>query len=257
MRQSFIRSAVALSLAAASSAAFAAPPGLLMTYSFDSLSGKFGQASETKAKSYTLGATLIGDDYRASVFIPYISLEGPGTVVSGTVSGSTGQRRTAKGLGDIVATYTQDVIGGIQTKGFAVSATGLIKIASGDEQEGLGTGKTDFGIQTDLAYRLKNGVSFTTVLGRQFYGKTSTLPLMDGNYAIVGVGLPLTNSLFMNITTSHRDELIAGTQKRKENALSAVYALDQTSALQFGYTRGRTTASPDDVISFSDVSQVE
>jgi len=121
----------------------------------------------------------------------------------------------------------------------------------------LGTGKTDFGIQTDLAYRLKNGVSFTTVLGRQFYGKTSTLPLMDGNYAIVGVGLPLTNSLFMNITTSHRDELIAGTQKRKENALSAVYALDQTSALQFGYTRGRTTASPDDVISFSYVSQVE
>ena len=70
MGQSFIRLALACTLTAASTAAIAAPPGLLMTYSFDSLSGKFGQPQEIKARSFTLGATLVGEGYRASLFVP-------------------------------------------------------------------------------------------------------------------------------------------------------------------------------------------
>jgi len=258
MGQSFIRLALACTLTAAGTTAIAAPPGLLMTYSFDSLSGKFGQPQEIKARSFTLGATLVGEGYRASLFVPYISLEGPGTLVAGTVTGTNGPaRRSEQGLGDMVATYTTDIIGGIQTKGFAMSATGLVKIATGNEDRGLGTGKTDYGIQTDLAYRFNNGFGLTAVLGRQYYGDTPELPLLNGNYATVGVNFPLGDSLFINLTTSQRDELLAGTEKRKERAISAVYALDTTSALQFGYTKGRSTASPDDVLSVSYVSQVE
>lgn len=258
MGQSFIRTALACGLAMAATPVLAEPPGLLMTYSFDSLSGKFGQPEEIKARSFTLGATLLGEDYRASLFVPYISLEGPGTLVAGTVAGSSGDsRRSQQGLGDMVATYTKDIVGGIQTKGFAMSATGLVKIATGNEDKGLGTGKTDYGIQADLAYRFNNGFGLTAVLGRQYYGDTPELPLLNGNYATVGVNFPLGDSLFINLNTSQRDELLAGTEKRKERAISAVYALDQTSALQFGYTKGRSTASPDDVLSVSYVSQVE
>jgi hypothetical protein len=157
----------------------------------------------------------------------------------------------------MVATYTADVVGGIQTKGFAMSATGLVKIASGNEDKGLGTGKTDYGIQTDLAYRFNNGFGLTAILGRQYYGDTPQLRLLNGNYSTVGVGFPLGNSLFVNLTTSQRDELLAGTEKRKERAISGLYALDKISVLQFGYTKGRSTASPDDVLSVSYVTQVE
>ncbi|MCZ7140584.1 hypothetical protein O6379_24090, partial [Salmonella enterica subsp. enterica] len=90
---------------------------------------------------------------------------------------------------------TTDIIGGIQTKGFAMSATGLVKIATGNEDRGLGTGKTDYGIQTDLAYRFNNGFGLTAVLGRQYYGDTPELPLLNGNYATVGVNFPLGDSL--------------------------------------------------------------
>lgn len=258
MGQSFIRIALACTFAAASTVALAAPPGLLMTYSFDSLSGKFGQPQEIKARSFTVGATLVGEGYRASLFVPYISLEGPGTLVAGTVAGNNGTaRRSEQGLGDMVATYTADIVGGVQTKGFALSATGLVKIASGNEDRGLGTGKTDYGIQTDLAYRFNNGFGLTAVLGRQYYGDTPELPLLNGNYGIVGVNFPLGKSLYVNLTTSQRDELLAGTEKRKERAISAVYALNTSAALQFGYTKGRSTASPDDVVSVSYVTQVE
>lgn len=258
MGHSFVRNVLACTLAVASAPLFAAPPGLLMTYSFDSLSGKFGQPQEIRARSFTLGATLLGEGYRASLFVPYISLEGPGTLVAGTVAGSSGNaRRSQQGLGDMVATYTKDIVGSIQSKGFAVSATGLVKIATGNEDKGLGTGKTDYGIQADLAYRFNNGFGLTAVLGRQYYGDTPELPLLNGNYSTVGVNFPLGDSLFINLNTSQRDELLAGTEKRKERAISAVYALDTTSALQFGYTTGQSTSSPDDVVSISYVSQVE
>jgi len=255
----FVRSALACALTAAvSTSVFAAPPGLLMTYSFDSLSGKFGQPTETKARSFTLGATLVGEGYRASLFVPYISLEGPGTLVAGTVTGNAGPpRRSAQGLGDMVATYTRDLVGGIQTKGFALSATGLVKIATGNEDKGLGTGKTDYGVQADVAYRFNNGFGLTAVVGRQYYGDTPQLRLQDGNYSTVGVNFPLGNSLFVNLNTSERDALLVGTPKRKERAISAVYALSAATALQFGYTTGQSTASPDDVFSISYVSQVE
>jgi hypothetical protein len=258
MGQNSIKVALACVLSAISMGSNAAPPGLLMTYSFDSLTGKFGQPQEIRARSFTLGATLLGEGYRASLFVPYISLEGPGTLVAGTVAGaSSASRRNQQGLGDMVATYTKDIVGGLQTKGFAASATGLVKIATGNEDKGLGTGKTDYGLQADLAYRFNNGFGLTAVLGRQYYGDTPELPLQDGNYGTVGVNFPLGKSLFMNLTTTQRDELLRGTEKRRERAISAVYALDASSALQFGYTRGQSTASPDDVISFSYVSQVE
>ncbi|HEX4856501.1 MAG TPA: hypothetical protein VFV28_06780 [Limnobacter sp.] len=258
MGRLFIQTAVACALGASGAAAFAAPPGLLMTYSFDSLTGKFGQPQEIRARSFTLGATLVGEEYRASLFVPYISLEGPGTLVAGTVAGaSAASRRNQQGLGDMVATYTRDVIGSPQSKGFAASATGLVKIATGNEDKGLGTGKTDYGIQTELAYRFNNGFGLTAVLGRQYYGDTPELPLQDGNYGTVGVNFPLGKSLFVNLTTTQRDELLVGAEKRRERAISALYSLDSASALQFGYTKGRSSASPDDVVSISYVSQVQ
>lgn len=255
----FVRTAlVCVFTAAASTSVVAAPPGLLMTYSFDSLSGKFGQSTETKARSFTLGATLLGEGHRASLFVPYISLEGPGTLVAGTVTGNTGPtRRSEQGLGDIVATYTKDLVGGIQTKGFALSATGLVKIATGNEDKGLGTGKTDYGVQADLAYRFNNGFGLSAVLGRQYYGDTPQLRLQDGNYSTVGVNFPLGNALFVNVNTSERDALLVGTPTRKERAISAVYALSLNTAIQIGFTKGQSTASPNDVFSISYVSQVE
>lgn len=258
MGRTFKQAALACILGTTSAIAAAAPPGLLMTYSFDSLTGKFGQPQEILARSFTLGATVLGEGYRASLFVPYISLEGPGTLVAGTVAGAAGPtRRSQQGLGDMVVTYTRDIVGGLQTKGFAASATGLVKLATGNEDKGLGTGKTDYGIQTDLAYRFNNGFALTAVLGRQYYGDTPELPLQNGNYSTLGVNFPLGKSLFVNLTTTERDELLKGAQKRKDRAISAVYALGATSALQFAYTKGRTTASPDDVLSISYVSQVE
>lgn len=232
--------------------------GLLLTTSFDSLKGKFGQTQETRARSFTVAGTVVGEGYRASVFVPYISLEGPGTLVGGTVTGAAGAaRRKVSGLGDVLASLSIDMVGNPQSKGFTVASTGLVKLPTGDEKEGLGTGKADYAIQADTGYRFSNGFGLTGIVGRQFYGQTPTLRLQDGNYTTLGVNFPLGQSLYVNLNASRRDKLLSTAKERRERSVSAVYAVGPTSAIQLGYTTGSTSASPDSVLSLSYIAQID
>ncbi|MCQ8895517.1 hypothetical protein NQT62_03560 [Limnobacter humi] len=258
MEHTFTRLLLATCAAAAFGHAQADDTGLLLTTSFDSLKGKFGQARETKARSFTVAATYVGDDYRASVYVPYISLEGPGTFVGGTVTGNAGNAtRKVSGVGDMLVSLSKDLVGGISSKGYALAATGLVKLPTGNEQEGLGTGKTDYAIQADNTYRFDSGVAITGTLGRQYYGQTPTLPLQDGNYLTLGTSFPLTNSVIFNLNASRRDRLLKTSEERRERSASLIFAAGKTSAFQLGYTTGSTTASPDSVYSFSYIGQID
>ena len=81
--------------------AHSAETKLLLSTSFDSLKGKFGQTQETKATSLTVGGTLIGESFRFGVYVPYVSLEGPGVLVGGTVTrASSNTVNRTSGMGD-------------------------------------------------------------------------------------------------------------------------------------------------------------
>ncbi|MFN4327479.1 MAG: transporter [Limnobacter sp.] len=231
---------------------------LVLTTSFDSIKGKFGQTSETTARSFTVGLTLVGENTRLSAFLPYITLEGPGTVINGAVTGGAGgQRRSVKGVGDMLITASRDVVGTIQSKGFHLAATGLIKLPTGDDKQGLGTGKTDYAAQADMAYRFQNGVSLTLNAGRQYYGQTPQLKLLDGNYTTAGIQVPLGSSLLMTVSAIQRDRILQTAQERRERNLAFIYGLSRTSAVQLGMTTGSTTASPDRAISLSLITQLD
>lgn len=256
MGQIFLKGAAAGLLVCCFTSAHADTDSLLMTYSFDSLKGNFGQTQETKAKAFTLGATYVTPSYRASIFVPYISLEGPGTFVNGTVTNSSNQStRKESGLGDVLTTLSTDFIGGPTALGWTVGATGLLKLPVGNEDKGLGTGKTDYAAQGDFAYRFKEGFSLNGNYGRQIYGKSSTVQLKDGNYYGLGFGISLSNALNLNFNATKRDAIVAGGQDRKERTISGVYAFGPTSALQVGYTKGYSIASPDKAFSASLIFQ--
>lgn len=245
---------------ALSSLAQAADNGmpLILTTSFDSIKGKFGQPTDTTARSFTVGLTLVGENTRFSAFLPYISLEGPGTVINGTVTGGAGaQRRSVSGVGDMLITASRDVVGTIQSKGFHLAATGLIKLPTGDDKQGLGTGKSDYAVQADVAYRFNNGVALTLNAGRQYYGQTPQLKLLDGNYSTAGIQVPLSDSLLMTVSAIQRDRILQTAQERRERNLAFIYGLTRTTAVQLGMTTGSTTASPDRAISLSLITQLD
>lgn len=243
-----------ISLAALSGGVFAEST-LLMSMSFDSLKGKFGRTEETKVQVINTGITMVGEAYRASVFLPYLKLDGPGTVVGGTVAGSGTTRRNASGLGDMLATLSFDVIGKAHEKGVYAGTTGLIKLPTGDEGEGLSTGATDYGVQLDLGYRFNRSFALSGNYGRNFYGESDTVVLKDGSYYSVGTNIGLTDSFTVVLSMAQRDALVDGSPKRKENTVTAVYGVTPTTAIQLTAINGKTDSSPDSVISIGFIVQ--
>lgn len=232
--------------------ALAAEPKLLLSTSFDSLKGKFGQTQETSASSVTIGGTLVGESFRLGLYLPYVTLEGPGVLVGGTVTraNSNAVNKTS-GVGDALATASVDLLGSPSKVGASIGSTLLLKLPTGDEKKGLGTGKVDYGFQLDLGYRPISSLGFTAVVGRQFYGKSDVVALLDGNYRILGVNFAAGQSVVFNINTSERDALTRTSAKRKESSASVVFALSPKMALQLALTQGNSVSSPDSVVSAS------
>jgi len=230
---------------------------LLMTTSFDSLKGKFGQTQETEVQSLTTGLLWLGDGVRFGVFLPYVSISGPGVLVGGTVArGSSAQVNQTQGVGDMLTTLSLDLVGSPYSNGFHLAGTVLYKLPTGDEKQGLGTGKSDIGVQADLGYRVNSKLGFTANLGRQNYGSTSTLKLNDGNYASLGVNFSLTEKATINVAINRRDPITNGAKPRKDSALQFTYSLTQTTALQVGVSSGKSQASPDSAFNIGLIFQL-
>jgi hypothetical protein len=127
----------------------------------------------------------------------------------------------------------------------------LLKLPTGDEKKGLGTGKADYGFQLDFGYRPAAILGFTAVVGRQFYGESDVVSLLDGNYSSLGVNFAAGQSVLFNVSTTQRDALTRTSAKRKESAVSMVVAVNPKLALQFALTQGNSVSSPDSVVSAS------
>ena len=86
--------------------------------------------------------------------LPYLRLSGPGNVVGGgpdriVVPGLESERRTVSGLGDIVASAFYNLMDE-RKGGLGVDLGFKIKLPTADEQDGLGTGETDYAFQLDF-----------------------------------------------------------------------------------------------------------
>lgn len=244
------RAVLALILGSSTGTAAAEDGKLLMSFNFDSLKGNFGQTRETKVKSLTTSVIYVGEGYRAALHLPYVEITGPGVLVGGTVArSSNGAVNSTSGVGDALATLAVDLIGSPQKTGFSLGSTALVKMPTGDEKKGLGTGKTDYGLQADLGFRPLPSLGFTATLGRFFYGQSPQIRLNDGNYTTVGVNFAVTRQLSLSASASRRDALTDTSKVRKDRSVGAIYALSNTSALQLNYTKGESQASPDSVVS--------
>ncbi|MDX1669153.1 MAG: hypothetical protein R3194_07035 [Limnobacter sp.] len=247
---------MAVVLSCGVSTAVAEESVLLMSYTLDSLKGKFGQAQETTVQSFTVGATLVGDRYRASAFIPIVSVDGPGSLAGGTVtSANARQPGRVNGLGDVVGTLSLDFVGSPNKKGTSIGLTGIAKLPTGDKQDGLGTGEGDFGLQLDLGYRFNKDLALDATVGRMNYGDSPQYPLLDGNYQSVGMTVGLTNEFTVNVNATKRQRIIRGGDERRESSITGIYSLSPKTALRVTGLVGDGDSSPDSLVSVGVVVQ--
>ena len=170
--------------AAGALALAAAVPGLAQADAWrvsgglDYTSGMYGEARETQVLAVPMSAKYINGNLTFRAAIPYLFVDGPANVAvlddgetggGGDVVGLPGVRRQSRsGFGDttLSATYSFNRIGGTRTY---EDVTGKVRVPTGDESAGLGTGATDFIAETELGHSFRWGGAYVAV-GRRFLG---------------------------------------------------------------------------------------
>ena len=170
-----------------------AAPGLAQADSWrvtagaDFTSGMYGEARETQVLAVPMSAKYINGNLSFRAAIPYLYVDGPANVVilddgeagGGDVVGLPGARRQSRsGFGDttLAATYAFNRIGGTRTY---IDVTGKLRLPTGDEDAGLGTGATDVIAEAELGHSFRWGGAYLAV-GRRFLGDTDRLQREDG-----------------------------------------------------------------------------
>lgn len=254
------RSAALFSLLLAAGTA-QAQDGLSLGIGADYSSGDYGSDITTKILSVPVSAKYATGDWTFKASLPWVRVDGDANVVpglgdvvnlnpsgrgrgnSGGGSGGTDASTTGttSGIGDLrlSAAYAIPMQGS-----WGVDLTGNVKIATADEDKGLGTGANDYGAAIDVYRRvgeattLFGGVGYT-VLGDSDYIEVDSV--LNGN---VGVSQKL-GSGSVGVMYDYRQPTSEASDDRSEVTGFYSFPTSDTSKMQLYATKGLTDGSPD------------
>jgi hypothetical protein len=179
---------------------------LLVGYEFSS--GKFDDSDRTRISYVPLTFKYQRGDWIAGLTLPYIRIKGPGDVVrgaDGSLVVGTGEAGTTteSGLGDVIASLSYTLYPPRESLPI-LELTGRIKLPTADEDDGLGTGETDYTLQADLSKRF-GPVSGYATLGYRFLGDPSGVDLDDGFLASLGFGYRYSPRINLGLAFDFRE----------------------------------------------------
>lgn len=208
--------------------------------------GKYGDTTNTSAivVPFSVRATFGSWSIRASV--PYVSVDGPADVSeiiddssgrgsssgsgssgsgSGSGSGTSGSDssgsgsgggddnvaaagRSVSGIGDasIALTYSLETLGDSPAY---IDFTGRVRLPTGDENEGLGVGTTDYVALTELGWDGEPGGVFVSA-GRRFLGDVASFERVDGWQAAAGGWLNISDWAVIGAYYDWRNSSVRG-----------------------------------------------
>jgi Putative MetA-pathway of phenol degradation len=161
-------------------------------YSYSS--GKYGTATTTTIETVPLLGSVSVGDLTFDANVPYLSVNGDPNVIPGLGKvnntnpkkrGNGAARGSGSGLGDVVLSATYDFYSNEAAK-FGFDVTGSAKLGTGDKNQGLGTGATDYTIEIG-AYKSVGELSLNGSLGYTAVGSSNYVKLKK-NQVLVAFG---------------------------------------------------------------------
>ena len=238
-----------------------AQDGLSLGVGVDYSSGDYGSETTTKILSVPLSAKYTTGDWSFKASLPWMRVEGDANVVPGVGlienhnplgrgrgNGNGGgggtdapTSGTTSGIGDLrlSATYAIPMQGA-----WGVDLTANVKVATADEDKGLGTGANDYGAVVDVYRSVGNattvfgGVGYT-VLGDSDYIEVDSV--INGN---VGVSHKLGDDS-IGVMYDYRQPTSDDADDRSEVTGFYSFPTSDTSKMQLYATKGLTDGSPE------------
>jgi len=213
----------------------------------DYSSGTYGDTRHTETLYVPVTIKYERDDWTLKAIIPYVESSGPSDVVGrGTdrITLSSGQNNTHRktaGLGDVVliASWTA-----YQNSLWLIDIGTKIKLATADEKEGLGTGKNDYSLQTEV-YRTIDSHTLFGTLGFKKMGEPDGVALLNPFYASLGWALRTSQRTSLGLAYDYRQKIQEGGAPISEASGFVTHKIDASWKLQAYVVSGFSKASPD------------
>ncbi|QQL45770.1 hypothetical protein [Sulfuriroseicoccus oceanibius] len=212
----------------------------------DYSSGSYGDDADTNilfipaSISYQRGAST------TKLTVPWLRIEGPGSVVGGGDSGVvTGGMEAvdASGLGDIWLQQSF-AVDAIPSDWFYLDLVGKVKFPTADEAKGLGTGAFDYTVQLDF-FKPLGKLSPMATLAYKIKGDPDGSDLNNVFYTSIGADYRLTDSVNFGTTLDYQEASSASSDDAIEVFSYLGYKASESTLLTFYTYFGLTDGSPD------------
>lgn len=175
--------------------------------------------------------------------IPYLRITNPAVGPDGEpLAGDCGS--VEQGLGDTVASANFALLDGSRGDGLIVELIGKVKLPTADEENCLGTGKTDVSAQFDLTQAF-GAISGFATLGWKKFGDPSETNLHDPIFASLGVVTRLAPATSVGAVYDWRQKVTSDGDEVQEFTLFLTQRLSPSWKLQLYALKGFSDASPD------------
>lgn len=234
--------------------------------------GDFGTDYTTKAYYIPVVATYKQRQFSTSITVPYIKLESEGSVTwtggglvpispskpsdVGSIStkaydpfalpdDNTSLPTKTAGLGDIILNsgYTFLLANKILLK-----TSAIVKLATADEDKGLGTGENDYSAQADL-FTSQGQTFFGASLGYTLTGDTDLYKYNDVFYSTLSAGYTIKSGFHTGVSYYYRQALFDSVDDVHSVSPYLSYKVLDTLKIQLRYVRGLSDSTADNTYS--------
>lgn len=226
--------------------ATAETPKLVFSTGLDYSSGKYGQAEDTKITYVPFTGKYEVDRWTFKATVPYIQIEGPANVTPDSrvvVAGTRPVRSKESGLGDVVVGASYNALANLEDQ-FYLDLGFKVKLPTADEQKGLGSGKTDYSVYTDL-YKTYGNVTLLGTLGYKKFGDPTGIDLNDVLYGSAGFSYKLSSADSIGFVVDAREKTTNTSEALREYSVFYSHKFNNTYKLQTYLVTGDTTSSVD------------
>ena len=252
MKTTFISLKSTLALLAVSLTAPLTHAQFAASTGFDFSSGKYGLSTKTQITTWNLVGEYSYEGWTAKIVAPHervtspvgvIVLNGHPKIQNKLNTLNQGKTQTESGVGDIELLASYDFVHDQQTD-WNVSLTGSVKLPTADDEKGLGTGKTDYGLALDLSRsigRFTPSVGF----GYRLIGNPSGADLKNYAYASIGLGYWITDKTNLNLTFESDQRSSVSSNVDNELSFGLNHHLGKAWDIEAHLVVGLSQAAPD------------
>jgi hypothetical protein len=232
-----------VSLARAGDGGSGADRSIRASVGFHFSTGDYGTSDTTDIYYVPLVMRARSGAWTAWLTVPYLRISGGGGTVQGPQGPIATSGGTNDGLGDVLLRGSY-LVSPFRRWLPYVELVSLVKFPTASERDGLGTGRFDFGFETEVSWDVGRFTPFG-MIGYRFLGSSPSIPLHDVYVDSVGLQYRLFDRLDVGLLLDHRQSASKASGVRRELLPFASYRAGEHWWLGGYASAGLADGSPD------------